>query len=88
MVWRREPHDGGNRVAIEGPADASYVRPAAVEMVAQPPGPAEHETFAPILYLMQRFRFGARTAQHSSQGLSSSVFTNDLREAEMFSSAR
>src|SRR5262249_26422285 len=42
---------GGERVTIGG-MDAYYVRPAIVEMRAQT-GPMEHETFAPILYVMK-----------------------------------
>jgi aldehyde dehydrogenase (NAD+) len=65
-----------------------YVRPALVEM----PGHAEvvlRETFAPILYVM---RYGDLTeaiaAQNAApQGLSSSIFTRDLQEAERFLSA-
>jgi aldehyde dehydrogenase (NAD+) len=80
---------GGERVAIEGAADAHYVRPALVEIPAQT-GPVEHETFAPILYVMKYSDFESVLELHNAvpQGLSSSVFTNDLREAEMFLSAR
>jgi aldehyde dehydrogenase (NAD+) len=80
---------GGERVAIEGAADAHYVRPALVEIAAQT-GPVEHETFAPILYVMRYSDFESVLELHNAvpQGLSSSVFTNDLREAEIFLSAR
>jgi len=80
---------GGERVAIEGAAGAHYVRPALVEMAAQS-GPVEHETFAPILYVMKYSTFDDVLELHNAvaQGLSSSVFTNDLREAEAFVSAR
>ncbi|OSJ19435.1 aldehyde dehydrogenase family protein [Bradyrhizobium canariense] len=80
---------GGERVAIEGAADAHYVRPALVEMAAQT-GPVEHETFAPVLYVMKYSDFNAVLEVHNAiaQGLSSSIFTNDLREAEAFFSAR
>lgn len=80
---------GGERVAIEGAADAYYVRPALVEIAAQT-GPVEHETFAPILYVMKYSDFDAVLELHNAvpQGLSSSIFTNDLREAETFLSVR
>jgi aldehyde dehydrogenase (NAD+) len=80
---------GGERVAINGAADAYYVRPALVEMLSQT-GPVEHETFAPILYVMKYSDFDTVIELHNAvtQGLSSSIFTNDLREAETFLSAR
>ncbi|MGL3210576.1 L-piperidine-6-carboxylate dehydrogenase [Bradyrhizobium sp. BR 1433] len=80
---------GGERVAIEGAADAYYVRPALVEMTAQT-GPVEHETFAPILYVLKYSDFNSVLELHNAvaQGLSSSIFTNDVREAETFLSAR
>ncbi|MCK1348484.1 MULTISPECIES: aldehyde dehydrogenase family protein [unclassified Bradyrhizobium] len=80
---------GGERVAIEQAADAYYVRPALVEMTGQI-GPVEHETFAPILYIMKYSDLDAVLELHNAvpQGLSSSIFTNDLREAETFLSVR
>jgi aldehyde dehydrogenase (NAD+) len=80
---------GGERVAINGANDAYYVRPALVEMLSQT-GPVEHETFAPILYVMKYSEFDLALELHNAvtQGLSSSIFTNDLREAETFLSAR
>ncbi|MCK1545333.1 aldehyde dehydrogenase family protein [Bradyrhizobium sp. 179] len=80
---------GGERVVVEGAPDAHYVRPALVEMAAQT-GHVEHETFAPILYVMKYRDFDSVLALHNAvpQGLSSSIFTNDLREAETFLSAR
>lgn len=80
---------GGERVVIEGAADGYYVRPALVEMGAQT-GPVEQETFAPILYVMKYSDLDSVLDLHNdvAQGLSSSIFTNDLREAEAFLSAR
>ena len=80
---------GGGRVNESAGADAWYVRPALVEMPAQT-GPVVHETFAPILHVMKYSDFDAVLALHNGvpQGLSSSIFTNDLREAETFLSAR
>ncbi len=79
---------GGERVE-NGSAHAFYVRPALVEMPEQT-GPVEQETFAPILYVMKYSDFDKALALHNAvpQGLSSSIFTNDMREAETFVSAR
>ena len=65
-----------------------YVRPALVEMPSQAPV-VLRETFAPILYVMRyRELDEAIAAQNAApQGLSSSIFTRDLREAERFLSA-
>jgi aldehyde dehydrogenase (NAD+) len=78
---------GGHRVAIENP-DAFYVRPALVEIRTQTPT-VRHETFAPILYIMKYKNFDEALALHNDvpQGLSSSIFTMNLREAEQFLSA-
>jgi aldehyde dehydrogenase (NAD+) len=78
---------GGTRVEIEGP-DAYYVRPALVEMPRQD-GPVLEETFAPILYVMRYSDLGEAIRLHNAvgAGLSSSIFTTDLREAERFLSA-
>ncbi|MFB2551486.1 L-piperidine-6-carboxylate dehydrogenase [Ensifer soli] len=75
---------GGERVDA-GSADAYYARPALVEMPAQA-GPVLEETFAPILYVMAYSDFDAALADHNavSAGLSSSIFTLDMREAETF----
>lgn len=80
---------GGERVLIDGAADGYYVRPALVEMVTQK-GPVGQETFAPILYVMKYRDFSSVVELHNAvtQRVSSSIFTNDLREAETFLSAR
>jgi len=79
---------GGERVATPAGEGAYYVRPALVEMPAQT-ALVERETFAPILYVMVYEDFDAAMALHNAvpQGLSSSIFTTDLREAERFLSA-
>ncbi|WP_062118359.1 L-piperidine-6-carboxylate dehydrogenase [Aureimonas sp. AU40] len=79
---------GGERVAEAGPDSAFYVRPALVEMPDQT-GPVLEETFAPILYVMRYGDFADMIEKHNAvgAGLSSSIFTLDLREAEMFLSA-
>ncbi len=78
---------GGGRVAVEG-EDAFYARPALVEMPAQV-GPVVEETFAPILYVMRCRDLDEAMALQNGvpQGLSSSIFGNDLREVERYLSA-
>ena len=46
----------------------------------------KHETFGPLLYLMNYRDFDEAIAMHNDvpQGLSSAIFTNDMREAEKF----
>ncbi|MCA1970412.1 unnamed protein product [Ciceribacter sp. T2.26MG-112.2] len=80
---------GGDRLMQNEAADAYYVRPAIVEMPAQT-GPVKDETFAPILYIIKYSDFDEALALNNDvpQGLSSSIFTNDLREAEAFVSDR
>ncbi|WP_342640141.1 L-piperidine-6-carboxylate dehydrogenase [Rhodoligotrophos ferricapiens] len=80
---------GGERVNEADAPHAYYTRPALVEMPGQV-GPVEQETFAPILYAIAYDDFEEALALHNAvpQGLSSSIFTNDLREAELFLSAR
>jgi aldehyde dehydrogenase (NAD+) len=80
---------GGDRVMIEGAEKAFYRRPALIEMQRQV-GPVLRETFAPILYVMRYRAFDEALELHNAvpQGLSSSIFTNDLREAEVFLSVR
>jgi aldehyde dehydrogenase (NAD+) len=75
---------GGGRVNING-LDGCYVAPALIEMPRQE-GPVLHETFAPILYVMRYTTLDeAITLQNSvGAGLSSSLFTLNLREAERF----
>ncbi len=77
---------GGERVGQAG--GGAYVRPALVEMPKQADIVRE-ETFAPILYVMRYSDFAEaiRLQNDVPQGLSSSVFTNDIREAERFTAA-
>ncbi len=79
---------GGERVRPEGSGDGCYVRPALVLMPEQT-GPVVEETFAPILYVLRYDAFDQALALQNGvpQGLSSSVFTRDLRESELFLSA-
>ena len=75
---------GGERM----PRPGVYVRPAIVELPAHD-GPVLEETFAPILYVFAYDDLSDAIALQNSvvQGLSSSIFTTDLREAERFVSA-
>jgi aldehyde dehydrogenase (NAD+) len=70
------------------PVDGCYVRPALVEMPGQT-GVMVKETFAPILYVLRYTDFAEAIALQNAvpQGLASSIFTTDLREAETFLSA-
>ena len=91
---------GGERVPVAGAGgalrhaagqagyDAFYVRPALVEVAAQIPV-VKRETFAPILYVLKYRELEEAIALHNdvSQGLSSSIFTLNMREAERFLSA-
>ena len=73
---------GGVRV---GEGASFYVRPALVEMPGQV-GPVLEETFAPILYVMRYDDLDAVIDAHNAvaAGLSSAIFTTDMREAERF----
>ena len=73
---------------IDAVAGGFYVRPAIVE-VEQQQGTVLQETFAPILYVLRYRDLNEAIALHNqvAQGLSSSIFTNDLKEAEQFLSA-
>jgi aldehyde dehydrogenase (NAD+) len=83
---------GGERVLgalADRHPDAYYAQPAIVRMPAQSEVVCD-ETFAPILYTLKYAGFDEALALHNAvpQGLSSAIFTNDVREAEMFVSAR
>ena len=79
---------GGERVPVGGWGDAWYAAPALAAMPAQSAIVCE-ETFAPILYLLRWEHFDDALRLHNAvpQGLSSAIFTNDLREAEAFMAA-
>ena len=79
---------GGERVLEDKYPGAYYVIPAIVEMPRQTDTVRE-ETFAPILYVLKYRDFDDAIALHNGvpQGLASSIFTTDLREAEAFLSA-
>jgi aldehyde dehydrogenase (NAD+) len=65
-----------------------YFRPAIVDAPSQE-GTVLKETFAPILYVLRYCDLDEAIALNNAvpQGLSSSIFTNDIREAERFMSA-
>jgi aldehyde dehydrogenase (NAD+) len=74
---------GGERIASD--ELAYYVRPALVEL-KEHTGPALHETFAPILYVLHYddLNEAIRLNNAVGAGLSSSIFTMNIREAEQF----
>ncbi|HEX2725267.1 MAG TPA: aldehyde dehydrogenase family protein [Beijerinckiaceae bacterium] len=78
-------HGGGRIIDSPGGPEAFYMQPALVEMPAQI-GPMLRETFAPILYVMRYRDLDEAVRLHNAvpAGLSSSIFTLDLREAEAF----
>ena len=79
----------GDRIErVEAVQGGFYVRPAIVEMERQD-GPMLEETFAPILYVVRYRDLEEAIVLNNGvpQGLSSSIFTNDMREAERFMSA-
>jgi aldehyde dehydrogenase (NAD+) len=75
---------GGERIDRAG----VYVRPAIVEMPVHA-GPCLRETFAPILYVFRYKELHEAIALQNSvgAGLSSAIFSLDLRECELFLSA-
>ena len=76
---------GGDRLDIDG---GVYVKPALVE-VTEHIEEMNEETFAPILYVMpfNNLKEAIDLQNSVKQGLSSSIFTNDVRESELFLSA-
>ena len=74
----------GERWEIEDPDDY-YVRPALV-MVDEIEDEMMQETFAPILYVKSydHIKEAIHMQNDVKQGLSSSIFTNDIRESELF----
>mgnify|MGYP001190366357 CR=1 FL=1 len=79
---------GGERQLQDQYPNGYYVAPAIVEMAGQS-AVVRHETFAPILYVLgyEDFDEALRLNNEVPQGLSSCIFTTDLREAERFQSA-
>jgi len=80
---------GGEKLTGAKFPGGCYVRPCLVE--ARHDMKIVHdETFAPILYIISYKKFADAIAYQNEvpQGLSSAIFTNDVREAEVFLSAR
>jgi aldehyde dehydrogenase (NAD+) len=75
---------GGQRCEIDS-SNGFYVYPALIEMEDQSEIVRE-ETFAPILYVIKYNDLEQAMKMHNNvpQGLSSCIFTNDVREAELF----
>ncbi|HEX4707542.1 MAG TPA: aldehyde dehydrogenase family protein [Candidatus Udaeobacter sp.] len=76
---------GGERLTVPG---GCYMKPCLA--TANPDCDiVKHETFGPLLYLTTYRDFDEAIAIHNNvpQGLTSSIFTNDVREAEKFVSA-
>ncbi len=91
MIQRARAEGGtvhGGAAVTEGVPAGAYVRPAIVEMPAQTET-VRQETFAPILYVMGYDTLDEAIALQNDvpQGLSSCIFTLNLREAETFLSA-
>jgi aldehyde dehydrogenase (NAD+) len=79
---------GGDRLLADAAPGAYYVQPALVQM----PGLRDvvcRETFAPILYVLAYTELDEAIALNNAvpQGLASSIFTSDQREAEEFIAA-
>ncbi len=80
---------GGQIIKDAGLKGGHYVQPAIVEAENEY-DIVQEETFAPILYLIRYEHIDQAIAKHNGvkQGLSSSMFTLNMREAETFLSAR
>jgi aldehyde dehydrogenase (NAD+) len=79
---------GGERVLRNEFPNGYYVNPAIAEVPTQT-DIVRQETFAPILYVMKYRDLGEAIAMHNDvpQGLSSCIFSNDVRETETFLSS-
>jgi aldehyde dehydrogenase (NAD+) len=81
---------GGARASVPGAPGGHYVQPAIVRAPASNDLPiAQHETFAPILYVFTYDTIDQAIAlqNQAEQGLSSAIFTNHLLESEAFLAA-
>ena len=79
---------GGAKLSSSAHPGGLYVEPVIIK--AEPRWPVvQEETFAPILYVLSYDNLSEAVAIHNSvpQGLSSAIFSNDLRETELFLSA-
>jgi aldehyde dehydrogenase (NAD+) len=73
---------GAKKLPDKGP---NFVEPTIVKMSAQP-DIVKEETFAPILYLLEYTTLDEALAIHNDvpQGLSSAIFTNNMKTMETF----
>jgi aldehyde dehydrogenase (NAD+) len=78
---------GGGRAEVPG-LDGHFVQPTIIEIDRDAPI-VQEETFAPILYVIDAADVQDAIAVHNGvrQGLSSAIFTNNLRASELFLSA-
>jgi aldehyde dehydrogenase (NAD+) len=85
----------GGKIIVEGGIlqgtgyeSGCYVKPCIIEAENHFPV-VQHETFAPILYIMSYNTLEEAIAMQNNvpQGLSSSIFTDNMREAEQFLSS-
>ena len=78
---------GGARAEVPG-LDGHFVQPTIIEIDRDAPI-VQEETFAPILYVIDAVDVHDAIAIHNGvrQGLSSAIFTNNLRASELFLSA-
>lgn len=74
---------------VESDPDGAYVHPCIIHVQGNTPT-VKRETFAPILYVMRYYEYSEAIALNNGvpQGLSSAIFTNDIREAETFLAAQ
>lgn len=79
---------GGNRILADIYPNAYYVEPAFVEIPTQTEA-VMTETFAPIMYVMPFDNLEQAIALNNAakEGLSSCIFTQNVRESEFFMSA-
>lgn len=79
---------GGKHTTIRGLEGGYYVQPTVIEMPRVTPVTCE-ETFAPILYVFKYDTLDEAIRIHNAvpQGLSSSIYTTDLMEEEIFLSS-
>jgi len=79
---------GGKVLSGKGYESGCYVQPAICE-ARNTYQIVQEETFAPILYVMHYKQLSEAIAMHNDvkQGLSSAIFSNNIRETEMFLSA-
>ncbi len=76
---------GGDRVLADQAPDGFYAQPAIAMMPSQTQA-MHHETFGPLLYVLTYDTIDEAIALNNAvpQGLASSIFTTDMREAERF----